>query len=119
MWVRLPRVRFTVRRLMVGVAVAAVIIAVVTWSVEMWRVRQRRLKDAARFAHLAKVYDAAVARRRSSFTARMEPEQRRFAEDALDHESRYLITLVKLNAEYERAATYPWLPEPPIPPPPD
>jgi type II secretory pathway pseudopilin PulG len=119
MWVRLPRLRFTVKRLMIVVAIVGFILAGGLWSVEMWKERRRRLEQAARYAVLAKAHGAAVARYLSALSAQPEPEQRRFAEAHLVVSRRLLDNLLRHKARYEHAARYPWLPVTPDPPPPD
>ena len=115
MRVRLPRVRFTVRGLMVLVAVAAVVSAGTLWYVE----RRRRLELAARMSTLEKLYAIRVANFRKSLPNYRSTELWEKAYAHLGKSERQLDYLVRLKVKYERAARYPCLPLEPNPPPPD
>jgi hypothetical protein len=132
--VRFPRVRFTVRRLMVAVAVVATIL----WSVHTihrWRLYRERLRYYILAENLYRPRPSAPERMAASQEAQglvcyfrveqaagrlpvgvcrlrfglgTEAEIRRFA----DH-------LAVLKRKYELAAYYPWLPVAPDPPEPE
>jgi hypothetical protein len=89
---RLPRVRFTVRRMMVAVAVLSLLIG---WGIESGR-REGRFRTAARVHWLA------------SF-GRAPDGPGQVTEAGLRWHDR-------MAEKYDRAARYPWLPVEPDPP---
>jgi hypothetical protein len=109
----LPRVRFTVRRTMVAVAVAASAF----YGLILWRqaAEYRAKADAYELRALEDSLNARAATS-NAFDARREPTaaqtaERRSLERRADHERR-------LSHKYDRAARYPFLPvalDPPEP----
>lgn len=98
----MPRPRFTVRRLMLAVAVAAVVLTTVQW----WRRR-------ASYAERAE-YHRRWSESKHSFTPDgMSEEQMRRAFAEMAAENRFHRDLAR---KYEHAARYPWLPVAPDPP---
>jgi hypothetical protein len=126
---RLPRVRFTVRRLMVAVAVVAILIGIILQVVRAIRFS----RSAARFAEFE-----AVWRENAVDDRRMAEHSRRLLADGLDR-SNYAQVLLqsadsdtqraekadtlaaylgRMKAKYLAAARRPWLavePDPPWP----
>jgi hypothetical protein len=123
---RLPRLRFTVRRLMLVVALAGLAMGVGIWSYKM-----RQLSGG--YARAAKFHRAWLDRYREreavilQAIGRLEtvaarrsvvpPSHDRHREDAADY-ARKADYREALALKYERAARYPWLPVEPDPPPP-
>jgi hypothetical protein len=101
---RLPRVRVTIRRVMVAIAVMAVVFGV-------W-VRRKQFLDRARYyadASLSPISDPPPPG--DDALQEWESEQARQRE-RVEHFER-------LGLKYERAARYPWLPVAPDPPEPE
>jgi len=113
---KIPRVRFTVRRMMVAVAVVALAFGIV----RLWAARQHYLEKAANHAGFR-----ALIMRSSQDIAYWES---RWTDQRVGLPARYpwpgAPPLVRSMAEYhdamrrkyERAARYPWLPVAPDPP---
>jgi hypothetical protein len=95
---RLPRVRFTVRRLMVAVAVAAIVFAACIWM-HTRAVRFRRAAQSYR-EQLTEYMRRPTARRRGHHI----PDRRVV---------RYYVGMAE---KYEYAGRHPWLPVAPDPP---
>lgn len=102
---RVPRVRFTVRRMMVGV----VIMALLLWGRNTWRVRSDYLRMAAECT-LSEKKHLAEQRMWETQAARLGPEHvvsehsRKQAALAAEVVSRK----AKLRQIYEAAARHPW-----------
>jgi hypothetical protein len=101
----LPRVRFTVRRLMIAVAIVAILFGAV------YRLASRR----ARFLAIAQHH-------RESITDEDPLLKAYFS--VLDGESRSLLTPINrwhhaMTSRYRHAADHPWLPVAPDPPEPE
>jgi hypothetical protein len=129
---RLPRLRFTVRRLMLVVA----LVGAGMWGVKLWRlsrehagrarsawasegfyrlVNERSLKNAIRCEELAARMPYEDPIRRDWFAVSMQQLALESREDAvkwLAKAGHYAASARK----YERAARYPWLPVEPEPP---
>ncbi len=101
---RVPRVRLTIRRALVTVAVVGLVLAGSLWYVE----RQRRLARAAHYSTLVRQYAAVIAKARSDLP-NQAPEWRGLAEYGIEKASLYHDYLVRQQARYERAARTPWL----------
>jgi hypothetical protein len=102
---RLPRVRFTVRRLMIAVAVVAVLL-----GGEL--IRRQRAARLERLAWLARC-------ERMLATSHPE-EEREIASPYLKHGKQMgvveaLQEIARQRLRYEYAASHPWLPVPPDP----
>jgi len=96
----MPRLRFTVRRMMIAVAIVA---ALLGWLGER---RARFLRLSAHYGRLAKSY----------LDLQPDPQPGEYP-DATGW--RQIIWSWGLRSKYERAARYPWLPIAPDPPEPD
>lgn len=120
---RLPRVRFTVRRLMVAVAVAAVLMGLVAQGLRrasLLRLADYHAREARRYrtivvssASVAADYRAGRPGLEGDYEAgaRLYSDQVRWFGPLADHHE-------ALRGKYERAARRPWLPvEPDLPPP--
>jgi hypothetical protein len=104
----MPRFRFTIRRIMIVVVIAAVVS-----SVGIMRSRRiRYLERAAEYAQLeqvARAYDPDFSR-----ATKMD----RTGKVLIDVVPKNVDRYAQLRAKYERAARYPWLsvaPDPPEP----
>lgn len=115
---RLPRPRFTIRRLMVVVALAA---ALLMAAKTCWVWRERRQKAAEYAAEAESWSDDASKVERMMVKPRSGADaasRRRLAElsevatNYREHERSYR----ELAAKYARAAAHPWLPMEPAPP---
>jgi hypothetical protein len=111
-----PRVRFTVRRMIVAVAV----IALAFWMVRLWAARQLYLQKAAKHAGFrANVLRSpnSIAYWESRWTDQREGKPARYPWPAGPP---FVPALAKyhdaMRMKYERAARYPWLPIEPDPP---
>lgn len=100
---RIPRVRFTIRRALVTVAVVGVVLAGALWCAE----GQRRLSRAAHYSALVRRYAAGLAIARRNLP-KQPPEWRRLAETGIEKSALYHNYLVRQQARYERAARTPW-----------
>lgn len=98
----MPRVRFTLRRLMMIVATVAILI----WAERMLRIRSERLAIAAYFA------DQEAMWRAEADKAAGPPGGFDFAGWDLEWAERY----AELRRDYEGAASRPWTPVEPPPP---
>lgn len=103
---RLPRVRFTVRRLMVVVAVVAVILVATRWSLRL-KVYRSKAVEFARVAEANQFYSRDFA----PYDGQSPGDARKYEWYKLSEF--YNATLMK---KYERAAHAPWLPVEPDPP---
>jgi hypothetical protein len=121
---RLPRVRFTIWRLMVAVAIVALLIVGSRQGVSWYRISSKAADEVAGLrpilVYSRRDYDepAAVSKRRihnREFEEGMlETQKRRLARERRTEE--YIIQLI---ANYERRIYSPWLPVKPDPPEPD
>jgi hypothetical protein len=113
------RTRFTVRRMMVAVAIVAVLFGAAVELPRLWVLRQQYLGLAEKYGYWEIRLNGAVEIRQeltyysTSQPLGPEPSPERLAKmkDQADHYAR-------LRAKYERAARYPWLrivPDPPVP----
>lgn len=132
------RSRFTVRGLMVAVAVVAVLWVLVRWAGEMWLLSQIHHQQAERFASLLadhrSMFEAAksnaqeaerdpISSRRKFLSNPDDPDEssRDLASEwrsAMTVNTHYIKYYEQLKLKYERAARYPWLaiePDPPRP----
>jgi hypothetical protein len=105
---RRPRLRFTVRRLMIAVAILALSIRSITWVVEL---RTR----SGTYARRAEEYARSTGRAGSWTTT----QDGRVVDLYEDENSRLRdVWACKMAEKYWRLSDYPWLPvEPDIPPP--
>jgi hypothetical protein len=109
---RLPRVRFTVRRIMTAVAVAACILG----GIRLQQLAAGYQERSSHFAHrmlMEKVgcyFDDVILD-----AAAREKSRRKYTD--LSH--RRYLRYQSLGEKYERAARYPWLPVEPDPPEPE
>lgn len=97
---RLPRVRFTVRRMMVGVAIVALIL-----------VGSRIVWLRHRYRNLAQSYDV------KEFALAFGVQDERVSVESV-RAWKKIEYYAALKRKYERAASRPWVPVPPDPPPP-
>jgi hypothetical protein len=103
-WARpIPRFRFTLRWMMVGVAITALAIIVGRWGAEMIRISRGHERWAMRHGIVERYAVEAAAKE-----AAHRPE---LTAKAAHHAS--------MRQKYERAARYPWLAVEPDPPGPD
>jgi hypothetical protein len=113
----LPRVRFTVRRLMLVVAIIAVALGGGVWVVEMMRLshayRLRAALHVQKHRHLLSVphgrFEGALATISMSLGL----------EKAYERRLRSIAYHVSMKQKYDRAAARPWLVLSPDPPEPD
>ena len=120
----IPRVRFTVRRLMVAVAV----VGIAFYGLVLWRrsAEYRRLADEAERSEMkaivgAKQADAVAARFRrmpEKVTSEGVNLQSRYSAEGT-HLRRLSQDRARAKIKYRRAARYPWLPVAPDPPEPE
>jgi len=104
----LPRVRFTLRSMMVAVALVAVGLGVC----RKWQIRVDRLDDARLCATRARVNRA--------WMGSDGPHPTKWSPDGNWHEARRRAYYWdKMRRKYERAAAYPWFSIEPDPPPPN
>jgi hypothetical protein len=103
---RLPRVRFTVRRMMIAVVVLGVALKGVTW------LRRRSLEFEAR----AQYHSARKVWEFASGKDGVCHQRNDFGEEVSAEEDRWHYTL---EQKYLIAARYPWLPVEPDPPEPE
>lgn len=106
---RLPRVRFTVRRLMVVVAVAAVAIGGAAWVVRVGRLASDYRRLHARHSSEVQRYHEEASKALRSRNGR----------DRYVLASRLADYHARLESKYGHAAHNPWLPVDPDPPPPE
>jgi hypothetical protein len=113
---RLPRVTFTVRRMMVAMAVAALTFAILRF----WAVRQLYLEKAghhAGFRALVLRSPETIAYWESRWTSQREGMPARYPWPGGPP---FVPAMAKyhdaMRIKYERAARYPWLPIEPDPP---
>ncbi len=114
---RFPRVRFTVRRMMVAVAIAAILLGLYGWVVRLRRMSVEFLAEARRHADMEKMLRtiSGVSGRDSLVEISPGPGvpwKRNTAGAEADQEA-------ALKLKYEHAARYPWLPVAPDPPEPE
>jgi hypothetical protein len=108
---RMPRVRFTVRRLMIAVAVAALLLGGdVLWRKRAGYLARANVEAASEMQSraLIKVYESAIE---TSAAPSVADGYRHWVEvhrEEADYHGR-------LRRKYERAARYPWLPVEPDP----
>jgi hypothetical protein len=100
----MPRIRFTVRRLMLAVAVVAIIIAAVFWTQRLMVLRKVYLGKAAAYA-----YYEGIAKQET---------HKRLGRDGSGYPF-YPEYFTAMRAKYEHAAQCPWLPIAPDPPAPE
>src|SRR5262249_28254588 len=116
---RQPSGRFTVRRLMVAVAVVAILFGGMVELPRLWTLRQEYLVLAEKYGYWETRLDGAVGIRQAItyYSARLprgpEPSPDRLAR--MKAEASYYAGL---RAKYERATRHPWLPVAPDPAPP-
>lgn len=103
-----PRVRFTVRRLMIAVAILALTIRAVVWVGEMRKLSAEYERRAFEFGLSTARLRSGVQRSDGSMASRYDDENN-YREDAW---------ACKLAEKYWRLSDYPWLPVEPDPPPP-
>jgi hypothetical protein len=106
---RLPRVRFTVRRMMVAVAV----VAIISGSVQLWRLRRLYQDRASGYASMALRY-VSTPEEAAYWEARWTRQREgRPAEYPWPAGPPFVPAIVahyrSLQAKYEHAARYPWL----------
>ncbi len=109
MRVRLPRVRFTVRRLMVAVALAAVAIGGVAWVARVERLASEYRRQYARHSAEVQRYGEEASKALGLGGGRERHVRA----------SRLAAYHARLESKYGRAAHNPWLPVEPDPPPPE
>jgi hypothetical protein len=115
----IPRGRFTVRTLMVAVAVVAILFGGMIELPRLWSLRQQYLGFAEKYGYWETRLNGAVGIRQevTYYSTRLprgpEPSPARLAE--MKAEASYYAGL---RAKYERAARLPWLPVAPDPAPP-
>jgi hypothetical protein len=117
---QMPRFRFTVRRMMVAVAFAGLVLAPAAWGIRLlgyaegFRRQSARMQARERRDFMACRYwrDAAETNRALGVAA--EKERANAA-----HFERLAGYCGSLSRKYERAARYPWLPVEPDPPEPE
>jgi hypothetical protein len=104
---RLPRVRFTVRGLMIAVVAAGTLVGSTVEAIQLGK-RRARCKSLAAYCSDMERYYVSVASRLREKAHRGAP----FAENQA-------LLFRRLKQEYEEAACYPWraMPEDPPPPP--
>jgi hypothetical protein len=110
---RLPRVRFTVRRLMMVVAVAVALMAAWVGLARLRLLSADYRARAEQYAGIEETLGRIVASHGADAPVDISPgpglRSRRFTAQAVaEHEA-------ALCRKYERAARYPWLPVPPDP----
>ncbi len=105
----LPRVRFTVRRLMVAVAVFAISFGAMTWVARMRALSATYRQRAANFSWLTARIGSIVMMPDGRWVNRYEDENDRLRD----------AWALCLAAKYLRLSYYPWLPVEPDPPPPE
>jgi hypothetical protein len=116
---RTSRGRFTVRTLMVAVAIVAVICGGAIEVPRLWILRQQYLSFAEKYRYWETRLNGAVGIRQeiTYYSMRLprgpEPSPARLAK--MKAEASYYA---RLRAKYERAARLPWLPVAPDPAPP-
>jgi hypothetical protein len=116
---QLTRQRFTVRRMMAAVAVAAVLFGGVLEVPRLWNLRQQYIGFAEKYGYWETRVNGAVRIRQeiTYYSTRLprgpEPSPARLA--MMKTEASYYS---RLRAKYERAARYPWLATEPDPQPP-
>jgi hypothetical protein len=115
---RLPRVKYTVRRMMVAVAILALAFGII----RLWATRQLYLKKAAGHAGFRTEVlrsPETIAYWESRWTAQREGRPARYpwpgGPPFVPAMAQYHDAM---RIKYERAARYPWLPVEPDPPPP-
>jgi hypothetical protein len=133
------RPRFTVRQLMVAVAIVAVLWAFVRWAGEMWLLSQIHHEQAQRLASLLADHKSmSEAAKNNAQEAERDPisARRRFLSNPDDPDetsrdlasewrsaiiinTKYIKYYEQLKMNYERAARYPWFPVDPDPPKPE
>jgi hypothetical protein len=116
---RVPRERFTVRTLMVAVAVVAILFGGVIELPRLWSLRQQYLGFAEKYGYWETRLNGVVGIRQeiTYYSLRQprgsEPSPARLAR--MKAEASYYA---RLRAKYERAAHRPWVPVAPDPAPP-
>jgi hypothetical protein len=111
---RLPRIRFTVRQLMVVVAVVSLLLAVTTGLLRRRASFQRRTEVHARKASQENLMGMFAGELPYNASARLTPMQERTRDAHYELAGYYY----GLEAKYRRAAGRPWLPIGTDPPPP-
>jgi hypothetical protein len=127
---RLPRLRFTVRRLMLSVALAGLAMGGSGWGYRMWWlsgvhartalfhkswVGRYRTREAVILQAIGKIEKVVAEHSAAEPVLVAPPHIARHREDAADYarKAHYRAALVR---KYERAARFPWLPVEPDPP---
>jgi hypothetical protein len=110
---RIPRLRFTVRRLMLAVAVVAALLG----CADLWRRREhyRRLAETHALSEMVLRVDSVMARGDPTGGPGVRLLD---LSDSLEEAAKWADYHAGLRRKYERAARYPWLPVAPDPPPP-
>ncbi len=105
---RLPRVRFTVRRMMVAVAIVALLLA--------WMQMQKRMVELRKSYEFQSALHGGeeVVEREGGLFIRFRGGRREVKPNA-----RRAAYHAAMRRKYERAARYPWLPVAPDPPMPE
>jgi hypothetical protein len=103
-----PRLRFTVRRLMIAVAILALSIRAITWVGEMRTRSANYAERASRFGDMTGRSGSAIIRSDGVRVSIHDDENTRLQDE----------WACKLAERYWRLSDYPWLPVEPDPPPP-
>jgi hypothetical protein len=108
---RLPRMRFTIRRMMVVVAVASVLLGITAGLLRRRDSLKRRAEYYARKASRELMSGMSITQATTFGPSPMEVRMQEAYFKLADH---YTV----LELKYKRAADHPWLPVGPDPPPP-
>ena len=103
----MPRVRFTVRGMMIAVAILAVMACVSPEAVQWIELSRRYRAEALHHRLWAEEFERGVSRNMAA-----RPARRRVA----DEDRRMAVWERAAEAKYARLARYPWLPVSPDPP---
>jgi hypothetical protein len=109
---RFPRLRFSVRNLMVAVVVVALIVGSIQ-AIERVNLSRRYQQKARNHGSRARAFSTAFSE------MKLNPEASREQRATFDELRRVIDHNVQLGKKYTHAATYPWLslePDPPEPP---
>jgi hypothetical protein len=122
---RLPRVRFTVRWMMLAVAVAAVVIGgtVIARRQRVYRVRaafhaQQEQVAAKRWRHWSQA-EVRLSRPPGDRNPPRSDQEPQIVVEMVDYSRNRAAYHARLRVKYERLARYPWLTIAPDPPSPD